>query len=136
MCLFFLSATPDVIEDLTSSVREMVIKDRKETSRPFVSKIPKPVNCRLSQTPDVNTKKPTAVRRRSLTTTKKLKRTRGDGIRMEKVDTKKESTSPRVTGVKKGVHLGKKSDVSLFFDLVMVMMRIVMMLMCLICSEN
>ncbi|CAB4018329.1 Hypothetical predicted protein [Paramuricea clavata] len=115
-------ATPDVIENLTSSIREMVIRgnqqpdenqfqsevlsartfDIRETPKTFVSKIPKPVNRRLSQTPDVTTNKSMAVRRRSLTTTKKPKRTRGDGVKMEKVDTKKGFPNTGVTGSKDG----------------------------------
>ena len=67
-----------------------------------MSKIPKPVNRRLSQTPDVTTNKSMAVRRRSLTTTKKPKRTRGDGVKMEKVDTKKGFPNTGVTGLKDG----------------------------------
>ena len=97
-------ATPDVIENLTSSIREMVLKGNelpgdkpKETAKTFVSRIPKPVNCRLSQTPDVDTKKSTAIRRRSFTTTKKSKRTRGDEI---KTDTRQGFASPKQKAVR------------------------------------
>ena len=105
----------------------------RETSKPFVSKIPKPVNRRLSQTPDVNTKKSTAVRRRSLTSTKKPKRTKTDGLRtrdelrtwdngvkMEKMDTREGFAHSRATGLKdesqRKMIDGKKLDVSLLLS--------------------
>lgn len=85
--------TPDVVKSLTTSIREMVVKGNKEldetkfngkhisersvegseTPKPFFSKIPKPVNRKLSQTPDgISRRSRTTTKRMTVSTTKKL----------------------------------------------------------------
>lgn len=63
--------------------------DTRETPEHFVSKIPKPVNRRLSRTPDVKREKQTAMKERSLTTTKKPRKVKIDAVKTETDDTEK-----------------------------------------------
>ena len=60
-----------------------------------MSKIPKPLNHRLSRTPDVSREKSTAVRRRSLTSSKKPSKMKalGDNGRTGKLDSSKKAAS-------------------------------------------
>ena len=94
----------------------LILFRTKEIPKPFVSKIPKPVNSRLSRTPDLSSDKSTAVRRRSLTTAKK--KIRNDG--MESARSKKELACRLGTTASKDVAQRKKVDedkldVSIFY---------------------
>ncbi|XP_028407045.1 HAUS augmin-like complex subunit 6 [Dendronephthya gigantea] len=126
-------ATPDVIENLTSSIREMVVRDNqqpdqnslpssvsntrffdtRETPKPFVSKIPKPVNRRLSRTPDVKREKPATTKERSLTSTKKPRKVKIDVAKTEEDHTEKTMKLRMMDGSrKKDVDVQKSNEVS------------------------